>query len=74
MVHLHGGHTPSLYDGLPELTLLPGQSSTYVYPNTQSARTIWYHDHSLGTTRLNVQMGLAGLYIIRVCTPSQPPG
>jgi FtsP/CotA-like multicopper oxidase with cupredoxin domain len=26
---------------------------------------LWYHDHALGVTRLNVYAGLAGLYIIR---------
>jgi spore coat protein A len=36
-----------------------------VYPNNQQAGFLWYHDHSLGVTRLNVQMGLAGLYYLR---------
>jgi len=36
-----------------------------VYPNTQPATTLWYHDHALGVTRLNVYAGLAGMYIIR---------
>ncbi len=35
------------------------------YPNDQAARTLWYHDHALGTTRLNIYAGLAGFYIIR---------
>jgi spore coat protein A len=38
---------------------------TYVYDNDQQAGTIWYHDHGLGITRLNVYAGLAGFYIIR---------
>ncbi len=42
----------------------PG-SATFEYPNTQRAGTIWYHDHSLGMTRLNVYAGPAGFYIIR---------
>ena len=29
------------------------------------ASTIWYHDHSLGMTRLNVYAGPAGFYLIR---------
>jgi FtsP/CotA-like multicopper oxidase with cupredoxin domain len=33
--------------------------------NSQSAGTLWYHDHALGITRLNVYAGLAGFYIIR---------
>lgn len=36
----------------------------YVYDNTQQAGTIWYHDHAMGITRLNVYAGLAGFYIV----------
>jgi FtsP/CotA-like multicopper oxidase with cupredoxin domain len=42
----------------------PG-SATFLYPNTQRASTIWYHDHVLGMTRLNVYAGPAGFYLIR---------
>jgi FtsP/CotA-like multicopper oxidase with cupredoxin domain len=42
----------------------PG-SATFQYPNSQRASTIWYHDHTLGMTRLNVYAGPAGFYIIR---------
>jgi spore coat protein A len=38
---------------------------TYAYPNNQDACTLWYHDHAIGQTRLNVYAGLAGAYIIR---------
>jgi len=38
---------------------------TYRYPNTQEASNIWFHDHTLGATRLNVYAGLAGGYIIQ---------
>jgi FtsP/CotA-like multicopper oxidase with cupredoxin domain len=37
----------------------------YRYPNTQEAANIWFHDHALGITRLNVYAGLAGAYIIQ---------
>ncbi len=37
----------------------------FQYPNTNRASTIWYHDHTLGMTRLNVYAGPAGFYIIR---------
>jgi len=40
-------------------------SATFQYPNTQRASTIWYHDHTLGMTRLNVYAGPAGFYIVR---------
>ncbi|MDF1532771.1 MAG: multicopper oxidase [ANME-2 cluster archaeon] len=39
--------------------------ATFKYPNTQRATTLWYHDHTLGMTRLNVYAGPAGFYIIR---------
>jgi bilirubin oxidase len=35
------------------------------YPNDQPATTLWYHDHTMGLTRLNVQAGLAGFYLLR---------
>ena len=38
--------------------------STYFYTNQQSARMMWYHDHSWGITRLNVFAGEAGGYMI----------
>jgi spore coat protein A, manganese oxidase len=66
VVHLHGGKVAPDSDGDPETAFPPGQSSTlYTYPNDQPAATIWYHDHALGITRLNVMMGLAGFYLIR---------
>jgi spore coat protein A len=39
--------------------------ATFQYPNNNRASTIWYHDHTLGMTRLNVYAGPAGFYIIR---------
>jgi FtsP/CotA-like multicopper oxidase with cupredoxin domain len=38
---------------------------TLTYPNQQDATLLWYHDHALGITRLNVYAGLAGGYILR---------
>lgn len=67
--HLHGGHVPAAVDGYPELSFVPGAPAvTYVYPNNQQAGYLWYHDHALGVTRLNVYMGLAGLYLLRDAT------
>jgi len=66
VVHLHGGHVPAAVDGYPEDTFLPGDpAATYVYPNEQDAGYLWFHDHALGITRLNVMMGLAGAYLMR---------
>ena len=78
-VHLHGGHVPWTSDGGPFSWFLPdgtggisflnagGQpgQAEYYYPNDQSARLVWYHDHALGITRLNAYAGLASGYVIR---------
>jgi len=65
VAHLHGGHVPSAVDGGPFSYFEPGQSVTYEYPNNQVATTLWYHDHAMGFTRLNVFAGLAGFYLLR---------
>ncbi len=44
--------------------LKPGQAE-YYYPNKQSARLVWYHDHAHDLTRLNAYAGIASAYIIR---------
>ncbi|MEZ4776748.1 MAG: multicopper oxidase domain-containing protein [Bacteroidia bacterium] len=71
--HVHGGHTCSDFDGLPEFWFTPDFAvvgprwvqEEYVYDNDQEAGTLWYHDHALGITRVNVYAGLAGFYIVR---------
>jgi spore coat protein A, manganese oxidase len=65
VAHLHGGHTPARSDGLPEYDFMPGEFDVYEYPNNQLPATLWYHDHALGITRLNVYAGLAAYYILR---------
>ena len=42
----------------------PGYA-VFQYPNDQRASTLWYHDHALGMTRLNVYAGPAGFFLIR---------
>ena len=64
-VHLHGGNTEAASDGGPLDTCLPGQSLTNHYHNDQESAGLWYHDHALAITRLNVYAGLAGGYLIR---------
>ena len=71
--HVHGGHSDFQFDGNPEFFFSPGWAirgpqwleKKYVYQNDQPAGTVWYHDHALGLTRLNVYAGMAGFYIIR---------
>jgi spore coat protein A len=73
VTHLHGGHSESASDGLPESWYTQGFAETgpdfvkqiFTYDNDQVAGTLWYHDHALGITRLNVYAGLAGFYLLR---------
>ncbi len=65
VAHLHGGHVLPEDDGNPNDWFLPGNFKVFHYPNSQRATTLWYHDHALGITRLNVYAGLAGFYLIR---------
>jgi spore coat protein A, manganese oxidase len=68
LTHLHGGHISDAADGNPYATpveSLFGQTQTVEYANDQEAAHIWYHDHALGITRLNVMAGLAGHYLVR---------
>jgi spore coat protein A, manganese oxidase len=46
----------------------------YEYPNDQEATTLWYHDHAVGMTRLNVLAGLAGFYLVRDDFDTGRPG
>ncbi|HEY3570588.1 MAG TPA: multicopper oxidase domain-containing protein [Thermoanaerobaculia bacterium] len=73
VVHLHGAKVLGDSDGYPEAWFTNGFAKTgpsfsnrvYRYPNDQDAMMLWYHDHALGITRLNVLAGLAGMYLIR---------
>jgi spore coat protein A, manganese oxidase len=39
--------------------------AVFQYPNDQRESTLWYHDHALGMTRLNVYAGPAGFFLVR---------
>jgi spore coat protein A, manganese oxidase len=65
VVHLHGAKAPPESDGYPEDWYVPGQARTYYYPNQQEPALLWYHDHAMGITRLNIYGGLLGLHVIR---------
>jgi spore coat protein A, manganese oxidase len=65
VVHLHGGATPPDSDGDPTDGKPHGAVQEFTYPNGQEATGLWYHDHSMGMTRLNVGAGLAGQYWLR---------
>lgn len=52
--------------GTPGASINPGDGAqTYYYTNEQSARLMFYHDHSFGITRLNVYAGEAAGYMIQ---------
>jgi len=85
VTHLHGAEVSSAFDGHPEAWWTPdgihgpaynsvfptdANSAVYEYPNSQPPTTLWYHDHSLGITRINVLSGLAGFYLLRNSTSS----
>ncbi|WP_242221957.1 multicopper oxidase family protein [Bacillus cereus group sp. BfR-BA-01380] len=73
VVHLHGGRVHPESDGHPDAWFTRGfknvgpefVNEVYYYPNCQRPTTLWYHDHALGITRLNVYAGLAGFYLLR---------
>jgi len=50
-------------DNIPTLPMLPGQAD-YWYPNDQSFRLAWYHDHAHGITRINAYAGIASGYLM----------
>jgi spore coat protein A, manganese oxidase len=80
VVHLHGAEVPSAFDGVPDawwtpdgkrgkayssVTTTDANAAIYRYPNAQPATTLWFHDHTLGMTRVSVLSGLAGMYLVR---------
>jgi spore coat protein A len=72
MTHLHGGFVAADSDGNPMTDdgtgYAPGQTQHAYYSNElpqMPASLRWFHDHGMGTTRLNVFAGLAAGYLIR---------
>jgi len=80
VTHLHGAEVPSEFDGNPQawftanglqgngyrtFSTAANNAAVYQYPNRQEATTLWFHDHALGMTRLNVLSGLAAFYLLR---------
>ena len=64
-LHLHGGVTEPASDGHPEQSSFLGQGHLHHFDNRQEAAGLWYHDHAMAITRLNVYGGLAGGYLLR---------
>ena len=91
--HLHGGETPPVIDGGPMEWFTSdgkyhgptyysgpgggGNSIVFRYPNSQEAAPLWFHEHTLGITRIGVYNGLAGAYFIvdpNLKLPANLPG
>ena len=68
----------TFYDYFRDRSPLGGQwgpgNAVFEYPNDQRATTMWYHDHTLGMTRLNVYAGPAGFYLLRHGPGDLPDG
>eukprot|EP01018_Ginkgo_biloba_P027070 Gb_39667 [translate_table: standard] len=73
VVHLHGGIHEPQSDGHSFAWFTADFTETgptwkkaqYYYNNIQHAGNLWYHDHALGITRVNLLAGLVGAYVIR---------
>jgi spore coat protein A, manganese oxidase len=59
-----GKKGPGYYTSTVSGDTTPSGGAIYRYPNSQEAANIWFHDHALGITRLNVYAGMAGGYLI----------
>ena len=51
-VHLHGSYSHAPWDGWAEDITRPGEYKDYYYPNQQSGRLLWYHDHAMHFVRI----------------------
>jgi spore coat protein A len=60
----NGTHGPSFMNPAPVTAGSAPGAAQYYYPNNQSARLAWYHDHTLGMTRLNAYAGMASGYLM----------
>lgn len=73
VVHLHGGIAEPESDGNANSWFTAGfkhrgptwTKERYRYHNVQHPGNLWYHDHAMGLTRVNLLAGLIGAYTIR---------
>ncbi|MEM6271064.1 MAG: multicopper oxidase domain-containing protein [Bacteroidota bacterium] len=64
-VHWHGANIPAWTDGGPHQTIAPGDTFVPVFDIIEKPASLWYHPHAEDATLTQVQMGLAGMIIIR---------
>ncbi|XP_055809578.1 multicopper oxidase LPR1-like [Solanum dulcamara] len=82
VVHLHGGIDEPQSDGHAEAWFTNGFQhhgpkwtlKKYHYHNFQHPGTMWYHDHAMGLTRVNILAGLMGAYVIQQSSVEGPLG
>ena len=65
VTHLHGARISSDSDGWTENVSTFRRSQRTTFHDRPRSATLWYHDHALGVTRLNVYAGLFGFWLIR---------
>ena len=51
------------HQNVPDMPVPPNGSATFYWPNGQSGRMMFYHDHAVGITRM-VYAGIAGGYLL----------
>jgi spore coat protein A len=69
-----GSHVGNAFHSLGWNGVTPQNYCVYRYPNVQEAAPLWFHDHLLGGTRLNVYAGLAGAYVLTDPNLALPTG
>ncbi|KAF3632740.1 Multicopper oxidase LPR1 [Capsicum annuum] len=82
VVHLHGGIDEPQSDGHSEAWFTQRfqnhgpkwSKKRYHYHNVQHPGTMWYHDHAMGLTRVNILAGLMGAYVIQQPNVEGPLG
>lgn len=68
--HWHGADVPAEDDGGPHSLIKPGGTWVADFPVIQSAATLWYHPHMMGTTAEQAYFGAAGMIIVEDDNPS----
>ena len=64
IVHWHGLIVPQAADGHPMYQIDAGKTYVYEFEVGNRAGTYWFHPHTHGKTGLQVNKGLAGLFIV----------
>ena len=64
-IHWHGMHVSSENDGGPHTPIAPFTVWSPSFEVKDKASTLWYHPHLHHMTNMHVQMGIAGMIIVR---------